>query len=185
MAANPLLNANRIFPPGMSWADLVNAESAERRAARRAAGRSRSRSRSRSAAPSSGNLRTDPRTGRVMIYTTQPAILASGERVRGHWFPAIDPEGDYGGPYHDFRQLLSDSRYRADMADIAKDQAAYSEWRAAQRGEAPAGAAGRARSRSRGRGRSRSRSGSGGRGATRRNRSRSRGRGRGRSRSRG
>lgn len=159
MALHPALNLDRMFPPGTSWANVVDAEEAAR-----PAGRSRSRSRSRSAAPSSGNTRTNAR-GRMMIYTEKPALLASGQRVRGHWFPAVDPEGDYGGPYANLRQLMNNSRWRSDMADLAKDQAAYSEWRAAQR----AGPAARARSRSR---------------STRRNRSRSRGRGRSRSRGR-
>jgi len=34
------------------------------------------------------------------------------------WVEAIDPEGDYGGPYWDMCHLFEDTRYRSDMLDI-------------------------------------------------------------------
>ena len=89
------------------------------------------------------------------IFTMEPVIRANGTVIRGTWVKAIDPYGDYGGPYHDLRQLLDNRRFRDDMQDIY-------------------GALERGRSRSRSR-RSRSR----GRSRSRRGRSRSRSRGRG------
>lgn len=162
--------ARGMLPMNQSWANIVNAESSERRrgpGARAAAAPARAVA----AGPSSGNMRE--RNGRVEIYTTQPMIRASGETVRGAWVGAIFPQGDYGGPYSDwmdFKKSPFYGQYLSDMDDLDKAREAYRKWQAEQAAAA------------RGRARSRSRSGSRGRG---RGRSRSRGRGRGRSRSRG
>lgn len=79
----------------------------------------------------------------MMIFTTDPIILANGTRVRGHWVKAIDPYGDYGGPYSDLMQLWGNPRWEADMANIRRDR--------------ERAAAGTRRSRSKSRSRSRSR----------------------------
>jgi hypothetical protein len=58
----------------------------------------------------------------MMIYTKKPVILANGTRVKGHWTRAVDPEGDYGGPYANMRNLLENPRYRANMKEFEKNR---------------------------------------------------------------
>jgi hypothetical protein len=43
-----------------------------------------------------------------------------GDRIFNgtRWVEAIDPQGDYGGPYWDMCHLFQDTRYRSDMLDI-------------------------------------------------------------------
>lgn len=78
----------------------------------------------------SRNSRTpkSPRSGdtkgtgdNMMIYTTRPIVLGTGQTVRGHWTRAVDPEGDYGGPYADVLDLIRNSRYKSDMNNIQKN----------------------------------------------------------------
>ena len=115
-----------------SWANIANNNSKEKRKARHATRRAKGEaSRTPSPvkryvapkpapAPTSGNTRG---TGdKMMIYTKKPVILANGRQVRGHWTRAVDPEGDYGGPYANMRNLLENPRYRADMEEFKHDR---------------------------------------------------------------
>ena len=109
-----------------SWANVVNESSERRRKIRHATRRTRgsgSKTPSPAKSPKSGNLRGQGE--QMMIYTKKPVILANGRRVKGHWTRAVDPEGDYGGPYANIRDLLKNPRYRSDMDEFEKDRAAY------------------------------------------------------------
>jgi hypothetical protein len=109
-----------------SWANAANESSQRKRKNRHATRRARgssSRTPSPVQSPKSGNVRGQGE--QMMIYTKKPIILASGHRVKGHWTRAVDPEGDYGGPYANMRNLLKNPRYRADMDEISRDRAAY------------------------------------------------------------
>jgi hypothetical protein len=117
-----------------SWANMANESSERKRKVRHATRRARGEA-SRTptpkkryvapkpASPASGNTRG---TGdKMMIYTKKPVILANGRQLRGHWTRAVDPEGDYGGPYANMRNLLANPRYRSNMNEFEKDRANY------------------------------------------------------------
>jgi hypothetical protein len=142
-----------IAPEGLSWANAANENNAAAGVTRRSPSQNRRASgpavaryvppsrRNRGAAPKNGDTRGEG--AEMMIFTTDPIILANGTRVRGHWVKAIDPHGDYGGPYSDLMQLFGNPRWEADMANIRRDR---------ERAAAPT-----RRSRSKSRSRSRSR----------------------------
>ncbi len=83
---------------------------------RHAKATSRSRSRSRSHSPHEGNVRGSG--SNMMIYTEKPIILPSGQEVRGRWVKAIDPKGDFGGPYSNYMNLLHNPSYISKMENI-------------------------------------------------------------------
>jgi hypothetical protein len=104
-------------------------ESSERRrknrhATRRAKGEA-SRTPSPVKPPKSGNTRGSG--DKMMIYTKKELVLANGRRVRGHWTRAVDPEGDYGGPYSNMRNLLANPRYRSNMNEFERNRESYRE----------------------------------------------------------
>ena len=142
-------------PEGVSWANIVEKNSAEKR------GTYKRRGPVKMTPPRSGNVKKNY-TGRNLIYTRKPIRELNGTVVRGTWVPAINVEGDYGGPYNDLMDLLRNPRYQADMKEFKELQ---------EEGAMKARRRGRSRSRSRSRStrrRSRSRS------TRRRSRSRSR-----------
>ena len=90
-----------------SWANIANENSQKKRATRRARG-----SRSRSASPArSGDTRG--RGNNMEIY--------AGKR----WVKAIDPEGDYGGPYSSIKNLQKNARYVRNEAEMIGDKFKY------------------------------------------------------------
>jgi hypothetical protein len=107
----------------MNWANEMNKNSAKKRATRRAARRAAGLA-SRSASPvRSGDTK---KVGNITkIYTTQPTTLANGKTVHGHWVTAVDPEGDYGGPYANVEDLLRNPRFRSNAADLEKIKRNY------------------------------------------------------------
>lgn len=42
---------------------------------------------------------------------------------KGNWVQALDPFGNYGGPYAEMRALMADEGYRANMAEFEADKA--------------------------------------------------------------
>jgi hypothetical protein len=103
-----------------SWANIMNQSSERKRASRHATRRAAG---NKSATPSPTISGETKKVGDIlMIYTKQPIILASGKRVVGHWTRAIDPNGDYGGPYADARQLLNNPRFKSDEANLNKNR---------------------------------------------------------------
>ena len=90
---------------GKSWANIADEDAPLRHSSKKG-----------EPVPEEGDTKGEGHT--MMIYTRRPTTLSSGESVRGHWTRAHDPEGDYGGPYADYCDMLADSRYRSDMKDI-------------------------------------------------------------------
>lgn len=103
------------IPEGTSWANIVEKNSAEKR------GTYKRRGPVKMTPPRSGNLKKNY-TGRNLIYTRKPIRELNGTVVRGTWVPAINVEGDYGGPYNDVMDLLQNPRYQADMKEFEQLQ---------------------------------------------------------------
>lgn len=113
------MSNKNVFPKNLrSWANIMNENSAKLGKTRRAK-RSASRNSGTPKSPRSGD--TKGSGNNMMIYTTRPIILGTGETVRGHWTRAVDPEGDYGGPYADVLDLVRNPRYKSDMNNIQKN----------------------------------------------------------------
>ena len=102
----------RLYPQHVS---PIRGHATTRRAKPQASRSASSSPRNSARSPRSGNTRG--RGGQMMIYTKKPLTLPNGRRVAGHWTKAIDPEGKYGGPYSDVRNLLANPRYRAQMTE--------------------------------------------------------------------
>ena len=120
-------NLNIFSKNTKSWANIMNESSEKRRKTRhvkrRALGQaSRTRSPTRS-----GDTKMVGK--HLMIYTTEPVVIASGKTVHGHWVKATDPEGDYEGPYANARKLINNPRYKSDMANIIKNMESYAQYK--------------------------------------------------------
>jgi hypothetical protein len=105
-----------------SWANIMNENSANKRKTRR----NRSANRNKE-----GDTKGEGKN--MMIYTKKPITNIRGVTKRGSWVKAVDPEGDYGGPYANLRQLLNNSKYKSDQANIEKSKAAYTEYKKTRR----------------------------------------------------
>ena len=103
-----------------SWANIMNESSEKKRKNRHATRRARGEA-SRTASPvRSGDTK---KVGNVLkIYTTKPTILANGKTVRGHWVTAVDPHGNYGGPYANARQMLNNPKFKSDEKNLEKNR---------------------------------------------------------------
>jgi len=103
-----------------SWANMMNESSERKRKNRHATRRARGEG-SRTASPvRSGDTK---KVGNVLkIYTTKPIILASGKTVRGHWVTAVDPHGNYGGPYANAREMLNNPKFKSNERNLEKNR---------------------------------------------------------------
>ena len=99
-----------------SWANIMNESSEKKRKVRHATRRARGE-RSATASPAkSGDTKM---VGNILkIYTKRPVIGMNGRTLRGHWLTAVDPHGDYGGPYASANELLENPKFRSDMNNI-------------------------------------------------------------------
>ncbi len=96
-----------------NWADIMNESSQRRRNIRHATRRARGEN---SGTAVSGETK---RVGNILkMYTKRPLALVNGRTVRGHWVTAVDPEGNYGGPYATMNDLRRNPRYRSNMNNI-------------------------------------------------------------------
>jgi hypothetical protein len=131
-----------------SWANIMNESSEKKRKVRHATRRARGEA-SKTASPvKHGDTKM---VGNILkIYSTRAIAGMNGRTTRGQWVTAVDPEGEYGGPYASANELLENPKFRSDMNNIY----------------------GRSASARRGRSRSRGRSGSRSQNRSRRNRSR-------------
>jgi len=107
------------FSNAMSWADAANLNASKKS--------NPTKNKKVSPLPEEGNIRE--KNGIIEIYTKQKLILANGKPVYGHWVKAIDPKGNYGGPYLNFENLTSNPRYKSNMENIAKNREAYRKWK--------------------------------------------------------
>jgi hypothetical protein len=89
-------------------------------------------------------------TGRKLIYTMKPIRELNGKVTRGAWVPAIDPEGDYGGPYSNWANLWKNPKYKRNTAELMKLQKEYYAAENERRRTRRSGSRGQRRSRSRG-----------------------------------
>ena len=106
-----------------SWANIMNESSQRRRSTRHAKRRELGQA---SGTPSPANSGDTKKVGdKLMIYTKKPVVLANGKTVRGHWVRASDPNGNYGGPYANMRNLLSNPKYKSDEANIEETMRRY------------------------------------------------------------
>ena len=103
------------FKPGMSWADESDRESQKRKAMPKAAAAEKATYKPPQARIMGTPIPSSPpsRPSLGDLYGS-PLQIFNGAR----WVLAIDPEGDYGGPYWDMCELFKDTRYRSDMMDI-------------------------------------------------------------------
>jgi hypothetical protein len=94
----------------------MNESSEKKRRVRHATRRARGE-RSATASPAaSGDTKM---VGNILkIYTKRPVIGMNGRTTRGQWLTAVDPEGDYGGPYASVNELLENPKFRSDMNNI-------------------------------------------------------------------
>jgi len=99
-----------------SWANIMNESSEKKRRVRHATRRARGE-RSATASPAaSGDTKM---VGNILkIYTKRPVIGMNGRTTRGQWLTAVDPHGDYGGPYASVNELLENPKFRSNMNDI-------------------------------------------------------------------
>jgi len=106
------------FPNTMSWANAKNLN----------VPKNQNQTRNKKVPlPEEGNIRE--KNGKTEIYTKKKVILANGRTVYGHWLTAVDPKGNYGGPYLNFENLISNPRYKSNMENIAKNKEAYRKWK--------------------------------------------------------
>jgi len=109
---------------GKSWANAVNENSGTRVAPRYVPPGARQTRRERSA--HSGNIRGVGHN--MLIYTKKAVVLANGRRVHGHWVKAVDPEGEYGGPYKNVRNLLRNPKFISNSRNISRNASAYKKY---------------------------------------------------------
>jgi hypothetical protein len=145
------LKLNKIFPEGTVWANVVEANSAERLPNASAKAAYVPPHKRNQQEPEEGETRGEGNA--MMIYTRGKVIQANGKVVYGKWVRAVDPYGDYGGPYHDLQQLLDNPLYRSNAANILRNMQGSRDYRKNSRNR---GRSRRSSSRS-SRGRSRSR----------------------------
>jgi hypothetical protein len=124
-------------PNTRSWANIANNNSQKERAARHATRRARGE---RSRTPTAASLRAArhaSRRARGEASKTPSPVRSGNTRgqgentkiySRGRWVKAVDPEGDYGGPYATMAELLRDHRYISDMKEFAEDKAIFNKY---------------------------------------------------------
>jgi hypothetical protein len=113
---------------GRSWANVANENSLKRKSR----GHSRGSSPAKTRKSKSKNKNKEPEEGEtkghgalMKIYTRKPLVVGPGPPVRGMWVKAVDPEGDYGGPFANVAKLLDNPRYRSNMRNIEKNKARH------------------------------------------------------------
>lgn len=125
-----------------SWANIMNESSEKKRKVRHATRRARGEA-SKTASPVEHGA--TKMVGNVLkIYSTRPVAGMNGRVIRGQWVTAVDPEGDYGGPYTSVNELLNDPKFRSNMNNIyGKRNAPKSRSRSRSRSGSRSGTRGR------------------------------------------
>jgi hypothetical protein len=125
-----------------SWANIMNESSEKKRKVRHATRRARGEV-SKTASPvKHGDTKMVRNV--LKIYSTRPVTGMNGRTTRGQWVTAVDPEGDYGGPYASVNELLNDPKFRSNMNNIyGKRNAPSSRSRSRSRSGSRSGSRGR------------------------------------------
>ena len=107
------------FPNTMSWGDARNLNVPKNQ--------NQTKNKKISPLPEEGDIRE--KNGKTEIYTKKKLQLSNGKIVYGHWVKAVDPQGNYGGPFLNYGNLLKNPRYKSNMENIAKNQESYRKWK--------------------------------------------------------